>query len=130
VVPPVNLPVEPGRASDDFRVAFGDSLDRVKAVYSINSDPISSGSSLMLNLPLSGIRFFFSTGDKTLNNIRVDAPYAGRVEGIRIGDPLKDILSRFGEPYAKPWDFGGNKAYIYRLGGRLVLPCELNRDPL
>lgn len=118
--PPPAQPAARSTDGEDLRVALGDTLDRVKTVYNIVSEPVASGSSLMLALPLSGIHFFFSTQDKTLVNIRVDAPFAGRVEGVRIGDPVQDILSRLGEPYTKPWDFAGNKAYAYRLGGRVV----------
>jgi hypothetical protein len=109
------------RAGEDLRVALGDSIDRVKAVYNINSEPFLSNGTPSFNLPLSGIWFFFSADDKTaLGNIRVDAPFGGRVEGVRIGDPVADILSRFGEPNTKPWDFGGNQAHVYRIGGRIV----------
>jgi hypothetical protein len=50
----------------------------------------------------------------------VDAPFEGSVEGVHIGDPVIGILSRFGEPYTTPWDFGDNKAYAYRIGGCTV----------
>jgi hypothetical protein len=109
------------RVGEDLRVVLGDSIDRVKAAYDIKSEPFLSNGTPTFNLPLSGIWFFFSADDKTtLGNIRVDAPFGGRVEGVRIGDPVADILSRFGEPYTKPWDFAGNKAHVYRIGGRVV----------
>ena len=109
------------RVGEDLRVVLGDSIDRVKAAYDIKSEPFLSNGTPTFNLPLSGIWFFFSAEDKTaLGNIRVDAPFGGRVEGVRIGDPVADILSRFGEPYTKPWDFAGNKAHVYRIGGRVV----------
>jgi hypothetical protein len=121
VVPPVNRAPEPSRVGEDLRVVLGDSIDRVKAAYDIKSEPFLSNGTPTFNLPLSGIWFFFSAEDKTaLGNIRVDAPFGGRVEGVRIGDPVADILSRFGEPYTKPWDFAGNKAHVYRIGGRVV----------
>jgi hypothetical protein len=49
---------------------------------------------LVFRLLLSGIYFFFSGTEKTLENIRVDAPFEGSVEGVRIGDPVSGILSR------------------------------------
>ena len=103
-----------------LKVALGDSMDRVKSLYNITSEPFTSGKSLGFRLPLSGIYFFFTEADKTLENIRVDAPFEGSVEGVRIGDPVSGILSRLGEPYTTPWDFGDNKAYAYRVGGRIV----------
>jgi hypothetical protein len=122
--PLVNQPQQQqqqSRAGEDLRVALGDSIERVKAAYNIKSEPFLSNGTPSFNLPLSGIWFFFSGDDKTtLGNIRVDAPFGGRVEGVRIGDPVADILSRFGEPNTKPWDFGGNQAHVYRIGGRIV----------
>jgi hypothetical protein len=112
--------LEAAATSGDLRVALGDSIDRVKSVYHITSEPFMSGSSLALRLQSSGIFFFFTESDKTLNNIRVDAPFDGSVEGYHIGDPVSSILSRLGEPYTTPWDFGDNKAYAYRVGGRTV----------
>ena len=119
--PLVNQPQQQTRAGEDLRVVLGDSVDRVKAAYGISSESFLSNGTPAFNLPLSGIWFFFSGGDKTtLGNIRVDAPFGGRVEGVRIGDPVADVLSRFGEPNTKPWDFGGNQAHVYRIGGRIV----------
>src|SRR5664279_5469674 len=82
-----------------LKVTLGDSMDRVKSLYNITSEPFTSGQSLGFRLPLSGIYFFFTEADKTLENIRVDAPFEGSVEGVRIGDPVSGILSRLGEPY-------------------------------
>lgn len=127
VVTPPKIPEAPARralettaASTGLRVTLGDSMDHVKSVYRIVTEPFASGKSLGLRLPLSGIYFFFTEADKTLENIRVDAPFEGSVEGVHIGDPVSGILSRFGEPYTTPWDFGDNKAYAYRIGGRTV----------
>ena len=127
VVTPPKIPEAPARralestaASTGLRVTLGDSMDHVKSVYHIVTEPFASGKSLGFRLPLSGIYFFFTEADKTLENIRVDAPFEGGVEGVHIGDPISGILSRFGEPYTTPWDFGDNKAYAYNIAGRVV----------
>ncbi len=122
VTPPAVAPRAPESiaVSGSFLVTLGDSMDRVKSQYRITAEPFTSGKSLGLRLPLSGIYFFFTEADKTLDNIRVDAPFEGSVEGVHIGDPVSGILSRLGEPYTTPWDFGNNKAYAYRIGGRIV----------
>lgn len=112
--------LEATTAPSGLQVALGDTMDHVKSLYHITTEPFTSGKSLGFRLPLSGIYFFFNESDKKLENIRVDAPFEGSVEGVRIGDPVSGILSRLGEPYATPWDFGDNKAYAYRVGGRVV----------
>ena len=112
--------LEAAATSGDLRVALGDSIDRVKSVYHITSEPVherqlaSPAPSIVRNF------FFFTESDKTLNNIRVDAPFDGSVDGYHIGDPVSSILSRLGEPYTTPWDFGDNRAYAYHVGGRTV----------
>ncbi len=101
-------------------VSLGDSMEHVKSVYHITTEPFASGKSLGLHLPLVGIYFFFDPKDKMLNDIRVDAPFEGSVEGVHIGDPLTGIISRLGESYATPWEFGENKAYAYHIGDHIV----------
>lgn len=133
VPPPAPAPVPPGPGGGSARralestgagsvvlVSLGDSIEHVKTVYHITTEPFPSGKSLGLHLPLAGIYFFFDPKDKMLNNIRVDAPFEGSVEGVHIGDPLTGILSRLGEPYSTPWEFGENKAYAYHIGDHIV----------
>lgn len=121
---PAPAPTAPAAvAARALRVALGDSMERVQTAYGIKTDAMDTSHSgqkqWSYSLPLDGIRLFFQS-DKTLNNIRVDAPFAGDVEGIRIGDPLETVLAKWGQPYTAPWDFGGNKAYAYRINGRVV----------
>lgn len=133
VPPPAPRPAPPGPGSESAKralesagmssvllVGLGDTIEHVKAVYHITTEPFASGKSLGLHLPLAGIYFFFDPKDKLLNNIRVDAPFAGSVEGVHIGDPLTGIISQLGEPYATPWEFGENKAYAYHIGDHIV----------
>ena len=132
-IAPAPAPVPPTPPSDAARralestgagsvvlVSLGDSIEHVKSVYHITTEPFTSGKSLGLHLPLVGIYFFFDPKDKLLNNIRVDAPFQGSVEGVHIGDPLTGILSQLGEPYSTPWEFGENKAYAYHIGDHIV----------
>jgi hypothetical protein len=57
---------------------------------------------------------------QTLENVRVDAPIESSVENVHIGDAVSGIRLRLAAPYTTPWDFGDNKAYAYRIGGRVV----------
>ncbi len=113
-------PAAVAKPIEGFRVALGDPFDRVKGVYP-NAATVGTDASKPpdLNLPLDGIRFFF-TAARTLDNIRVDSPFKGSVQGVRIGDSLDDVLRRLGQPYSAPWDFAGNKAYAYQIGETMV----------
>jgi hypothetical protein len=72
-----------------------------------------------LNLPLNGIRLFFSE-QQVLRNIRLDAPFKGSIQGLHIGDSVDDVVRQLGQSYATPWDFAGNKAYAYHIGNAVV----------
>ncbi len=61
----------------------------------------------------------FFTGDKVLDNIRLDAPYSGSVHGIKLGDSFDNVRAKLGEPL-RSWDFGGDKANLYQFGSTSV----------
>ncbi len=50
-----------------------------------------------------------------MENIRFDAPFAGSVNGVKLGDSFDDVKKRLGEPL-NSWDFGDDKANLYRVG--------------
>jgi len=104
-------------ASQGLRVTFGDSLDKVRSEYGVNDDPTNDCSDtdpcLMLNAASDGLTFFFRTNDKLLYEIRAEEPFAGDIEGVHIGDALSDVTAKLGQPRGEPWDFGGNKAYLF-----------------
>jgi hypothetical protein len=89
-------------------VRLGDTLDRVRQAYPdaavMNNDPSKPAD---LNLPLNGIRLFFSD-------------HKGSIQGLRIGDSVDDVIRQLGQPYTTPWDFAGNKAYAYRISDAVV----------
>jgi TIR domain-containing protein len=94
-------------------VGLGDSFDRVAASYpsgrqtTVSEKPAWWAQS-------QGLYFFF-TGDKVLDNIRLDPPYAGSVHGIKLGDSFDDVKAKLGQPL-NTWDFGDDKANLYRFG--------------
>lgn len=100
---------------EGISVRLGDTMAAVKAAY-----PSASVSEAQLSLPLSGIMFFFNKDHLTLRMIRVDAPFAGSVQGLRIGDPLASVLQTMGQPYTAPWSFGDNMAYAYNVGDTIA----------
>lgn len=105
---------------EDLRVAFGDTFDKVRFAYpSAETISGSDGKPQSLKLPSSGLQFFFAD-DGTLYNTRMDPPFAGSVHGIRIGDSRDDLFKVLGPPHRDPWDFGSDKAYLYRINGANV----------
>lgn len=101
------------------RVALGDSMDNVKSVHHMTIDPVTSGKSLDSAFHCLAFMSFDQLG-QTLENVRVDAPIESSVENVHIGDAVSGIRLRLAAPYTTPWDFGDNKAYAYRIGGRVV----------
>jgi hypothetical protein len=119
---PVGIPA----AAANLLVAIGDPIDKVKTSYGIKSDPTAQGSSeLMLAAPLDGLMFFFSNKEKTLREIRADAPFGASIDGVRIGDTLDGVVTKLGQPMRPPWNFGANKAYIFRVGDH-KLRCDFD----
>jgi len=116
-------------AAEGLSVAFGDTMERVRAAYDIRSDPTNGCASnspcLTLAAPLNGVMFFFKKDSQLLYEIRADAPFPGSIEGVHIGDALQDVLARFGQPVKSPWNFGENKAYLFHVHGA-SLRCDIN----
>jgi hypothetical protein len=134
--PVLPTPPAPARAAiapiQGLSVAIGDSMDKVRSVYNIrgNSVPDCSATSnpcVMLVDSANGLTFFFKDDSKPLDEVRVDAPFSGSIEGVRIGDTLQDLLKTLGQPTAPPWGFGDNKAYLFRIHG-YGFRCDVDSD--
>ena len=95
------------------KVALGQTLDAVTAAYP-SGKPTTVSDKPALWLQSDGLYFFF-TNDKALENIRFDAPFAGSVNGVKLGDSFDDVKKRLGQPL-NSWDFGDDKANLYRVG--------------
>ena len=123
---PANPAIAPYAAAtaEGLRVRLGDSADKVWVAYGQRA-ALSPAGAGQLVLPLSGIMVFFE--NNAVNELRVDPPFAGAVDGIRLGDKLDDVLAKLGQPLRLPWDFGDNKAYIFRVGSHL-LRCDFDRS--
>ncbi len=116
-------------ASQTLRVAFGDTIDKVRAAYGVRGEPTngcgSNNPCATVAAPLDGLMFFFKTDEKLLYEIRADEPFAGSIEGVRIGDAFDDVIARLGQPRGKPFDFGTNKAYVFNVGSG-VFRCDFD----
>jgi hypothetical protein len=111
---------------EGLKAQLGDPIERVRAAYNIKNEPFTSGRGLMHRVPLEGLFFFFDK-DNTLYQARMDAPFGGSLQGIRIGDPIDKVLEQLGQPYTAPWAFGDNKAYAFQLS-QIVLRYDIAKD--
>ena len=129
--PPVAPPsVKPAPAATiavpGVSVPLGATIDRVRAAYSIQGDPTNGcgSSSPCIELTASnGLRFFFDD-NKLLNEVRADAPFSGSIEGVRIGDSLHGVESKYGKPYTT-FDYSPNTANLFRVNN-VTLRCDVN----
>ena len=111
---------------EGLKAELGDPIERVRTAYNIKNEPFTSGRALMHRVPLEGLFFFFDK-DGTLYQVRMDAPFGGSLQGIRIGDPIDKVLEQLGQPYTAPWAFGDNKAYAFQLS-QMVLRYDIAKD--
>ena len=105
-------------------MTFGDAVETVRATYAIKP---GSPRETQLNAPLDGLNFFFDRNDNTLREVRADAPFAGNIESVRIGDTLDSVLAKFGQPLRAPSDFGAHKAYLFGVGS-YGLRCDFDKS--
>ena len=111
---------------EGLKAELGDPIERVRTAYNIKNEPFTSGRALMHRVPLEGLFFFFDK-DRTLYQVRMDAPFSGSLQGIRIGDPIDKVLEQLGQPYTAPWAFGDSKAYAFQLS-QMVLRFDIAKD--
>ena len=110
-------------SSAEMPVRVGDPVQRVQQIYDLRDLPTRNSSSsasydASYHLSNRGLWFFFKEGK--VQTIRIEAPFAGAVDGIRIGDPKSKLLRLKGKPKRAPWEFGGNDAYAYGEGASFV----------
>jgi hypothetical protein len=111
--------------SEDLRVTFGDTIERVKAAYSISANP--DGAKVpTLRAALSGLTFIFTENDKTLRMVRADAPFSGNIERVRIGDTIDDTVAKLGQPnLARNLGTHNTKRYWFRVGSNSLM-CDFD----
>jgi hypothetical protein len=83
-------------------VRLGSTVAQTQQALGVNTEPARGGvmSELILPLDARGIQVFFDKQDK-VRTVRLRAPYAQPVMGIRIGDPGADVLAKMGKPAAQ-----------------------------
>ena len=83
-------------------VRLGSSVAQTQQALGISTEPTRGGvmSELILPLDARGIQVFFDKADR-VRTVRLRAPYAQPVMGIRIGDAGSDVLAKLGKPAAQ-----------------------------
>src|SRR5882672_2241599 len=83
-------------------IKLGDSIEKVKAALGTDIEPKESKSAVrantkMLRLKTKGIWVFFDQEGRTYN-IRLDAPFAGSIAGMQIGQSRALLVEKLGKP--------------------------------
>jgi len=121
---------------------LGDNVAIVKAALGTNAEPESmpknprlpanvpnlSKGKTVLHLRTKGIWVFFNaTG--TVDTIRLDAPFAGDVLGVKLGDTTKQVIKKLGNPIKKPSTaFLTMQSYRYVIDDSAYVNYDTNDD--
>ena len=119
----------------------GDDVATVKAALNTTAEPEPMQKSPLLpaNVPdinrgktvrhlrTKGIWVFFdATG--TAETIRLDAPFAGDVLGVKLGETTKQVIKKLGDPIKKPGTFGNPQTYRYVIDDAGYVTYDTNDD--
>ncbi|MEW6349350.1 MAG: hypothetical protein AB1646_09835 [Thermodesulfobacteriota bacterium] len=103
----------------DCPLKKGDSLDVVKKFYGVSREPTAESRPLptsphfFYRLPQYGVWVYFDSGKKVLF-LRFEQPFAGKIDGVCIGDAKKDVLKLKGEPARQSQGLPDAEALTYR----------------
>ena len=105
----------------DLGISIGDTLAKVKERFSTSLEPQpyqsdSTQTATLLELADRGLSLFFDHAGK-VSTIRLNAPFAGAIGGVRIKDPREALIQARGEPL-RQWKLGAHQAHLYALDGR------------
>jgi len=123
-----------GTVIEGLPIGLGDSIEKVRAALGTDQQPIDSKSAVrkntkQLRLTAMGIWVFFDQDGKVYN-IRLDAPFAGSIGGVRIGDSWSTLVERLGKP-ARVLEIpgkSGQQPYLYHLDDRTSVRFDFNLD--
>jgi hypothetical protein len=113
---------------------IGDTVDKVKEVYQTKLEPepnenTAQRGTTSLRLKTKGVWFFFSKEGK-IYTIRLEAPFPGKINGVKIGDTAAKMLKMLGEPakVPKPINNALPRSYIYYLDDVTTANFQVNSD--
>jgi hypothetical protein len=104
---------------------LGDDLVTVKRALQTTLDPetLDTGNNVLngalpnksvLFLRTKGIKVFFNRKD-TVESIRLEPPFEGKVQGVKLGDGMSAVRAMKGKPLKAPWGYGPLQFYLYVL---------------
>ena len=118
---------------------LGDDIQAVKNGLKTNLDPepmenISPSAFVNVNagkttlfLRTKGIRVNFNkTGNVEM--IKFEPPFAGSINGIKIGDTQIKVRDIKGKPVKTPWQFGAAQAFLYALDDTAYIRIDINES--
>ena len=118
---------------DGMPIRVGDTLDKVQDVYktALVPEPVSSihEGETGLQLKSRGVWFFFNK-DRKIDTVRLDAPFPGAVNGVRIGDTTAKMREVLGEP-AKTLNLPNiqrQDSYLYYLDDETTARFDVGDD--
>lgn len=102
----------------DVPVKLGDTIEQVRTAYQTAAEPEPTNipgrpGAKSLRMPSKGTWFFFDQTGK-IYTIRLDAPFHGRVAGIKIGDSSEMVLKSLGNPSKRLSIPGLPDAFVYQ----------------
>jgi hypothetical protein len=122
----------------DVPVALGDSIERVQSALGTEVKPepftsVATTGGTAIRLRTRGIWVFFDKEGKA-QTIRLDAPFAGELKGVKIGSSYASIVEKLGQP-AKTLKVGvaipGRlEPVIYYLSDAEGIRMDFDRDGL
>jgi hypothetical protein len=135
-----SLPVL-GQQSPVEGISFklGDNVQAVKNALKTDLDPEpmentappgysnANAGKTVLFLRTKGIRVFFDKAG-VAQTIRFDAPFAGSINGIKLGDMEKKVRDLKGKPIKSPWQFGAAQAFLYVLDDTAYIRFDISEN--
>jgi hypothetical protein len=118
----------PGSATP-IRLAVGDSLETVQAVLHVSEVPKKAATATgvpetQMILAQRGIWIFFDSANKALQ-YRFDAPFAGNIQGVRIGASMDETKAALGSPVRAIPVVAVGQAYLYQVNG-VTIRCDFD----
>ena len=119
---------------------LGDDVQTVKNSLKTNLDPEpmenTSASPVFANpnagkttlfLRTKGIRVNFTKAG-VVEMIKFEPPFAGSINGIKLGDSEKKLRELKGKPIKAPWQFGAAQAFLYALDDTAYIRIDINES--
>ncbi len=103
----------------DCLLKKGDSLDAVKKFYRVSREPTAESKPqptsphFFYRFPQYGVWVYFDSGKK-VQLLRFEHPFAGKIDGVSIGDAKQDVLKHKGEPARQVQGLPDAEALTYR----------------